>query len=83
MALEKTIGTPFGINVENAYHRVEGVVLNKISLQFKVRSYVAPEHPAFTETVHMCPYDIDGANPIKQAYEHLKTTEQFSDAKDC
>jgi hypothetical protein len=83
MALEKTTGTPFGITVENAHHRVEGVVLNKISLQFKVRSYVSLDHPAFTETVHMCPYDIDGENPIKQAYEYLKTTDQFSDAKDC
>lgn len=83
MALEKTTGTPFGITVENAYHRVEGVVLNKISLQFTVRGYVSLDHPAFTETVHMCPYDIEGENPIKQAYEHLKTTEQFADAKDC
>jgi hypothetical protein len=83
MALEKTIDTPFGLSVENAYHRVEGVVLNKISLQFKVRSYVSPKHPAFTETVHICPYDIDGENPIKQAYAHLKTTDQFADAKDC
>ena len=28
-------------------------------------------------------YDISGDNPIKQAYEHLKTLPEFSDATDC
>jgi hypothetical protein len=28
-------------------------------------------------------YDINGDNPIKQAYQHLKTLPEFSDATDC
>lgn len=28
-------------------------------------------------------YDIGGKNPIKQAYEHLKTLPEFSNAIDC
>lgn len=28
-------------------------------------------------------YDINGANPIAQAYEHLKTLPEFSGAQDC
>jgi len=28
-------------------------------------------------------YDLDGTNPIKQAYEHLKTLPEFADAVDC
>lgn len=27
--------------------------------------------------------DLDGANPIKQAYEYLKTLPEFADATDC
>jgi hypothetical protein len=29
------------------------------------------------------PLDLDGPNPNKQAYEHLKTLPEFSDAVDC
>jgi len=28
-------------------------------------------------------YDLDGENPIKQAYIHLKTLPEFADAVDC
>ncbi|MEY4418019.1 MAG: hypothetical protein RIQ88_457 [Actinomycetota bacterium] len=27
--------------------------------------------------------DLDGPNPIKQAYEHLKTLPEFANATDC
>jgi hypothetical protein len=33
--------------------------------------------------MHGCPYDIEGDNPIKQAYEHLKTLPEFEGAIDC
>lgn len=29
------------------------------------------------------PLDLDGPNPIKQAYQFLKTLPEFSDAVDC
>lgn len=28
-------------------------------------------------------FDLDGPNPIKQAYEYIKTLPEFSDATDC
>ena len=29
------------------------------------------------------PYDLDGENPIKQAYEYIKTLPEFEGAEDC
>lgn len=83
MALQKTVTTAHGIEVINAYHRVENLyLLEKTRLTFVVRSKVAPEKPAFSSKEFSCYYDIAGENPIKQAYEHLKTLSEFADATD-
>ena len=47
---------------------------NLVSCKANVESS-AIYHKEFT-----IPYDIDGDNPIKQAYTYLKTIEEFSDA---
>jgi hypothetical protein len=84
MALEKTIETVYGLEAVNAYHRAENVLLvGKDKIQFHVRSYATKDKPFFAEEVIVCPYDLDGQNPLKQAYEHLKNTYLFKDAKDC
>lgn len=84
MALEKTTVTVFGLEAINAYHRAENVlIVGKDKIQFHVRSYAAQDKPFFAEEVITCDYDLDGKNPIKQAYEHLKSTDSFKDAKDC
>jgi hypothetical protein len=84
MALEKTVTTPHGFNANNAYHRVEAVSLTqKDKICFAVRSYKSVQDPAFTESFMECAYDLEGKNPIKQAYEYVKTLEEFADAKDC
>lgn len=85
MALKKTVTTEQGFEAVDAYHRVEGVRLNgKTTLSFQVRSYKDDNGvPAFADTTYDAVYNIAGTNPIAQAYEHLKTLPQFSEAKDC
>jgi hypothetical protein len=84
MALSKTITTVHGFEAVDAYHRVEAVSLvGKDQISFHVRSYAAPDKPFFQEQVLTAPYDLSGVNPIKQAYEHVKTLEEFADAEDC
>lgn len=83
MALQKTVTTAAGLTATNAYHRVEGLrFATKQEVSFLVRSYASTDLPFFAEAVHACTYDIAGDNPIKQAYEHLKTLPEFADATD-
>ena len=84
MALSKTIDTAHGFQALNAYHRVEAVsLINKEQIGFHVRSYTATDRPFFVEQVMTAPYQLDGENPIKQAYVYLKTIEEFAGATDC
>ena len=83
MALQKNITTEHGFDVINAYHRVEFVnLINKTQMTFHLRSYVNLEKPAFAEQVFSAIYSLHGDNPIKQAYEHLKTLPEFAGATD-
>ena len=84
MALQKTMLTPQGFTATDAYHRVEGVLLkSKTEISFRVRSYKdAVETVSFSDYEYSCAYDMAGENPIKQAYEHLKTLPEFADATD-
>jgi hypothetical protein len=84
MAIMKTIETVQGFIANNAYHRVESVLLtSKDQISFHVRSYVSKEKPFFTEQIFIAAYAIDGENPIKQAYEYIKTLSEFANAVDC
>jgi len=84
MALQKTMPTPQGFTATDAYHRVEGVVLNsKTKMSFRIRSYKdSSESVAFADHGYDCAYDISGSNPIAQAYAYAKTLDSFSDATD-
>lgn len=85
MALKKSITSPQGFNADNAYHRVDNVsLLNKNMLNFMVLSYAsASNNISFQTDAYTCDYDLLGNNPIKQAYEYLKTLPEFSGATDC
>ena len=84
MAIEKTVTTSHGIEVQNAYHRIEGLsIIGKDQIQFRVRSSVDGVLPHFSDVDYQCAYSLDGENPIKQAYEYLKTLDNFSGAVDC
>lgn len=85
MALKQTVTTEFGIEVLNAYHRVEHVHIDsKTSISFHLKSYKdASGLPCFHERIVVADYDISGGNPIAQAYANLKTLPEFSGAVDC
>ena len=84
MALNKTKISSQGFEVVNAYHRVEGLCLvTNQSMNFYVRTYKDVAFSSFADNSHFCAYDITGENPIKQAYEYLKTLPEFANATDC
>ena len=85
MALQKTVITPQGFEAKNAYHRIEALRINgKTQMQFNVYGHInADTIPFFEEGLFDCAYDVNGANPIAQAYAHLKTLLDFADAVDC
>ena len=84
MAIKKTSSTFFGTNVVDAYHRVEGLqIKSKDTIIFQVRVSVDGVKPHFSDEQYQCAYDIQGDNPIRQAYAYLKTLPEFAGAMDC
>jgi hypothetical protein len=84
MALKKTVVSPHGFTADAAYHRVDSTMVSKSRMNFQVRSYKDNSCSShFANALFECAYDIAGANPIKQAYEHLKTLPEFDGATDC
>jgi len=84
MALSKTTTSPQGFEATNAYHRVESIsLITNASMTFRVRAYKDVSFPAFGDDGFMCAYDINGENPVRQAYLHLKTLPEFAIATDC
>jgi hypothetical protein len=85
MALKKTQTTSFGFDIPDAYLRVESVALvSKNNMTFNLKQYVSDkESNPFSQSFYDCSYDINGANPIAQAYEFLKTLPTFDSAIDC
>jgi len=84
MALNKTTTSSQGFEAVNAYHRVEGLCLvTNEMISFRVRTYKDVAFSAFADNGYSCTYDITGENPIKQAYEYLKTLPEFANATDC
>lgn len=74
-----------GLSTETAYYQVVSVKdLGKISATVVVHGFTndSKEH-SFYKNEFAFSYDINGENPIKQAYEYLKTLPEFSDATDC
>lgn len=84
MALSKTVTTIHGFVATDAYHCVEAVYLiKKDTISFSLRGYKdASKNISFSDKSFSCNYDISGENPIKQAYEYLKTLPEFSGATD-
>jgi hypothetical protein len=84
MAFKKSLQTSFGIDIQDAYHRVEGVqLISKTEMKFQVRASIDGVKPHFADSAFECEYDIAGDNPIKQAYNYLKTLPEFAGITDC
>lgn len=84
MAFRQIIILESGITVEAAYRRVESVSISADgSMKAQVRTYAASDVPACHDASFVMSYDMNGTNPIRQAYLHLKTLPEFANAVDC
>jgi hypothetical protein len=84
MAIQKDFETVFGIKLTNAYCRVDNVVINeKTKMAFLLKTYADKNAKEIHTQMFQCAYILVGANPIAQAYEHLKTLPEFAGATDC
>lgn len=83
MALITALTTQYGLQVDNAYCRVENIGINKQNeMTFSVCRYVAQgtAYPSFAQTDYVTTYDVQGANVYKQAYAYLTTLDEFRNA---
>jgi hypothetical protein len=84
MALKKTVEFK-GLTVTDAYNRVSALTIlpGNTRMEFGVFAMANPESAPFFSFSEEAEYDIEGDNPIKQAYEHLKALDRFQGAEDC
>jgi hypothetical protein len=72
-----------GLTVDSAYCTVGQIsVVKKDKSVFTFITRAAKDKALLEESTHSFDYDIEGENPIKQAYEYLKTLPEFADAVD-
>lgn len=84
MAVKKSYTSRHGIEIPDAYIRVEEIrFTSKISIEFSACVYFDPSKSVLESKQFACDYDIVGDNPIAQAYAHLKTLPEFADTVDC
>lgn len=85
MALQKTVTTLHGFVSQDAYHKVDNIkIFNKSSMTFDVKILKSKnETIAFNTLSFQCAYDLEGVNPLKQAYEYLMTLPEFAGATSC
>ena len=76
--------TPFGsVKVLDSYVRATSVATSKNEAVATVDFFKAQNSQLLKQQTYIFPYDLEGPNPIKQAYLHLKTLPEFADAIDC
>jgi|688.fasta_scaffold69367_3 hypothetical protein len=86
MALKKTVISKFGMEISNAYHRIVNVNIRQDKTAIAtVNSYVtgSVEELPFDSKSFSFNFNIDGNNIYSQCYEHLKSTTDFSNSRDC
>lgn len=65
------------------YIKVESISGNKQDLTAVVSFANNESQETVACKKYVFPLDLNGLNPIKQAYEHLKTLPEFAGATDC
>jgi hypothetical protein len=85
MALSIDVTLASGLTAPASYVRVTSVhVVTKTQASASLSFFVSPTSSLAYQTAEQSfAYDLDGPNPIKQAYQFLKTLPEFSDAVDC
>lgn len=72
-----------GLVIDEVYCKIWKFEGDKSTLSFGLSIQVNKEEERLDSYTFVCPYNIDGINPIAQAYEYLKTLDEYSDAVDC
>jgi hypothetical protein len=72
-----------GATFNDCYIKVGSVSASKSDSTATVCFLEAEDGKLLFEKTYGFKIDLDGPNPIKQAYEYLKTLPEFSDAEDC
>ena len=84
LKLNTKIKTEQGFEIFGAYCRVEDVKINKTTAYCVLRKYKDDSGVShFVEDGIAYPYSLEGDNPIKQAYDYIKTLPEYSDVTDC
>lgn len=78
MALRKSVVFK-GISVQNAYITVVTPTIHSGNkhMSFSIQYAVDEGRPVFLADSGDCPYELEAANPVEQAYLHLKTLPEF------
>lgn len=83
MALQVNL-TYCNIPINGAYVRVKQVEATKNKIVAQLTYHADKDSQQFdAKAVLLESYELDGANPFVQVYEHLKTLPEFVDAVDC
>lgn len=82
MALSKNIRYK-GLEINKTYIKVLKFEGDKENLYFTIGYFIDKDEDSLQVKTFNFNYIIDGSNPVAQAYEYLKTLEEYSDAKDC
>jgi hypothetical protein len=87
MALQKTLTLVDNFNelvvFDNAYIQIAKVETSKITSIATVLIRKSSSSQILKTQIAEFSIDLEGPNPIKQAYLHLKSLPEFSDAVDC
>jgi hypothetical protein len=85
VALSIDVTLASGLTAPDSYVRVTSVhVVTKTQASASLLFFASPTSQiAYQTTEQTFIYVLDGPNPIKQAYLHLKTLPEFFDAADC
>ena len=82
MALKQNV-THKGLLATDAYMKVTQFTGDKSKIDFQVTVFDESQTHELEMRYFSLAYDLDGDNPIKQSYEHLKTLPEFLGAIDC
>lgn len=83
MALKKSVLFK-GINIADAYLRIFQFEGNKDRLNVGLEFCKDSSSERFDSlTIQNIPFDINGKNPIAQAYDYIKSQPEFADSQDC
>jgi hypothetical protein len=72
-----------GIDVVDAYVKISYLNLSKDNMMATLVWKAKPDSPTLKTNSYSLKYDINGENPLRQAYLQLKDNPHFEGVKDC